>query len=94
MNHRFRWTFLSSCLPPHSMTEAEYNLWGSGVSYAKQLLEGLDYEEFNITRFMPSLTIQVYAQSLFSSLFFFFFLFPCLSWLLIWEIVTRKTCCR
>ena len=74
------------------MTEAEYNLWGSGVSYAERLLEGLDYEEFNITRFMPSLTIQVYAQSLF--LLYFYFLFPCLSWLLIWEIVTRKTCCR
>ena len=53
------------------MTEAEYNLWGNGVSYAERLLEGLDYEEFNITRFMPSLTIQVYAQSLFLLYFFF-----------------------
>ena len=51
-------------LTPHSMTDAEYNLWGSGVSYAKQLLEELDYKEFNITRLMPSLTFQVYAQTL------------------------------
>ena len=27
----------------HSMTDAEYNFWGSGVSYAERLLEGLDY---------------------------------------------------
>ncbi|KAL0004868.1 hypothetical protein SO802_012429 [Lithocarpus litseifolius] len=40
------------------------NLWGlesstrNDGSYAKRLLEGLDYEEFNITRLMPSLTVQ------------------------------------
>ena len=73
-------------LAPHSMNDAEYNSWGSTVSYAKWLLEGLDYEEFNITHLMHSLTIQVYAQSLF--LLSFFFLFPYLSWLLMWEIVT------
>ena len=46
---------------PHSMTDVEYNSWGSGVSYAVQLLEGLDYKEFNITHLMPSRTVQVYA---------------------------------
>ena len=48
-------------LAPHSMTDAEYNSLRSGVSYAEQLFEGLDYKEFNITHFMPSLTVQVYA---------------------------------
>ena len=48
-------------LAPHSITDAKYNLWGSGVSYTKWLLEGLDYEELNITRLMPFLTVQVYA---------------------------------
>ena len=61
---------LEFMLAPHSMTNAKYNSWGSGVSYAEWLLEGLDYEEFNITRPMPSLTVQVYAQH---------FFFPCLS---------------
>ena len=51
-------------LAPHSMTGAKYNSWGSGVPYARQLLKGLDFEEFNITLLMPSLTAQVYAQSL------------------------------
>ena len=46
---------------PHSMTDVEYNSWGSGVSYAEQLLKGLDYKEFNITHLMPSHTVQVYA---------------------------------
>ena len=31
--------------------------------YVGRLLNGLDYEEFNITRLMPSFTAQVYAQS-------------------------------
>ena len=43
------------------MTNSKYNLWGSGVPYAEWLLEGLDYEEFNITCLMPSFTVQVYA---------------------------------
>ena len=59
-------------LAPHFMTDAKYNSWGSGVSYTERLLEGLDYEEFNITRLIPSLTVQIYAQTLdlFLSLFF------------------------
>ena len=48
-------------LAPHTMTDAEYNSWGNGVSYAKWLLKELDYKEFNITCLMPSLTVQVYA---------------------------------
>ncbi|KAK9993816.1 hypothetical protein SO802_023519 [Lithocarpus litseifolius] len=43
---------LEFMLAPHSMTDAKYNLWGSGISYAKRLLEGLDYKEFNITCLM------------------------------------------
>ena len=48
-------------LAPHSMTDVEYNSWGSGISHVKWLLEGLDYDEFNITRLMPFVTAQVYA---------------------------------
>ena len=61
---------LDFMLALHSMTDAEYNSWGSGISYAKLLLQGLDFEEFNITCLMPSLTIYVYAQSLFLLFFF------------------------
>ena len=60
-------------LAPHYMTNAEYNSCGSGVPYAEWLLEGLDYEEFNITRLMPSLNVQVRAQSLFHSFISFLF---------------------
>ena len=52
---------LEFMLAPHSMIDAKYNLWGSGVSYAERLLERLDYDEFNITCLMPSLIVQVYA---------------------------------
>ncbi|XP_030933739.1 uncharacterized protein LOC115959448 [Quercus lobata] len=45
-------------LVPHSMTDAEYNSWGSDIPYLGQLLEGLDYKEFNITHLMPSFTTQ------------------------------------
>ena len=48
-------------LTPHSMTNVEYNLWRSGIPYARRLLNGLDYEEFNINYLMPSLTAHVYA---------------------------------
>ena len=56
----------------HSMTDAEYNSWGNGIPYARRLLDGLDYEEFNITCLTPSLTAQEYAQSL---LLLFLFLY-------------------
>ena len=48
-------------LAPHSMTDAEYNSCGSGISHVEWLLEGLDYDEFNITRLMPFVTAQVCA---------------------------------
>ena len=44
-------------LAPRFMTDAKYNLWRSGIPYAKWLLDGLDYDEFIITRLMPSLTV-------------------------------------
>ena len=47
---------LEFVLAPHSMTDAKYNSWRSDVPYIGQLLEGLDYEEFNITCLMASLT--------------------------------------
>ena len=47
---------LEFMLAPHSMTDANYNSWGNGIPYVERLLKGLDYEEFNITRLMPSLT--------------------------------------
>ena len=77
-------------LTPHSMTDAEYNLWGSGVSYAKRLLEELDYKEFNITRLMPSLTFQVYAQTLVLLLSLFSLFVMTLNV----GIVAGGTCCR
>ena len=52
---------LEFMLAPHSITNTEYSLWGSSVSYAVQLLKVLDYEEFNITHLMPSFSVQVYA---------------------------------
>ena len=62
-------------LAPYSMIDVEYNSWGSGVPYVEWLLEGLDYEKFNITHLMPSHTTQVYAQPLlFLFLFFTFFI--------------------
>lgn len=51
-------------LSPHSMTDAEYNSWRSGIPYVRRLFEGFDYEEFNITYLIPSFATQVYAQSL------------------------------
>ena len=44
-------------LTPYSMTDVEYNLWGTSVSYAEWLLKGLDFEEFNITCLMLSFTV-------------------------------------
>ena len=48
---------LEFILALHSMTDAEYNLWGSVISYAVWLLEGLDYKDFNLTFLMPSLIV-------------------------------------
>ena len=74
-------------LAPYFMTDVEYNVWGSSISYAEWLLERLDYDEFNITRLMPSLIVQVHAQSLFP-----LFLPFCLSGLIVWEIAIWGTC--
>ena len=52
---------LEFMLTPHSMTNVEYNSWRSGIPYARRLINGLDYEEFNINCLMPSLTAHVYA---------------------------------
>ena len=73
-------------LAPHSMIDAQYNSQGSDVPYVGWLFEGLDYEEFNITRLMPSLTAQVYAQSL----LLLSFPLPCLSWLLMVENLQQE----
>ena len=59
-------------LAPHSMTDVEYNLWGSGVAYAERLLKELDYKESSITHLMPSIIVQVYAQTLVLLLSFIF----------------------
>ena len=48
---------LEFMLALHSITDAEYNSWRSGIPYAEQLLDGLDYDEFSITHLMPFLTI-------------------------------------
>ena len=55
---------LEFMLAPYSITDAKYNSWGNGVPYTGRLLKGLNYEEFNITRLIASLTAQVYAQPL------------------------------
>ena len=52
---------LEFMLAPHFMIDVEYNSWGNGIPYVGWLIEGLDYEEFNITCLMPSVTTQVYA---------------------------------
>ena len=43
-------------LAPLSMTDVEYQLWRSGIPYTQWVSDELDYEEFNDTRLMPSLT--------------------------------------
>ena len=83
-------------LAPHSMTDVEYNLRGSGVSYAKRLLEGSDYED---STSLASCFLLLFRYML-KILFFFFFFFSLflslfsLSWLLMWEIVIGGTCCQ
>ena len=56
-------------LAPHSMTDAEYNLWGNGIPYARRLIDGFDYEEFNITYLMLPLLLR------YMLILFFFFSF-------------------
>lgn len=46
-------------LAPLSMSDTGYALWSLGVAYVNRLGEGLDYDEFNNTRLMHSLTAKV-----------------------------------
>ena len=59
---------LEFILTPLSMTDAKYQLWRSGILYTQQVSEEMDYDEFNNTCLMPSLTPTVYSLSLFLSL--------------------------
>ena len=62
---------LEFMLAPHSITDAEYNSWGNGVPYAKGLLKGLNYEEFN----MPTLCLPLLFRYMLNPFFFFSFSF-------------------
>ena len=52
-------------LAPLSMTEAEYQLWRNGISYAERVTNEMDNDEFNDTRHMP-LSLLWYVFFLFS----------------------------
>ena len=64
-------------LAPHSMMDTEYDLWGPSIPFTNQVMDELDYDEFNRTRLMPSLTVLVcvlaplifFNQSLFALLY-------------------------
>ena len=55
---------LEFILAPLSMTDAKYQLWRSGILYTQRVSKERDYDEFNNTRLMPSLTPTVYSLSL------------------------------
>ena len=67
MYHRFRWILHSSCFP-----YAEYQLWRNNIPYAEWLVDEMGYDEFNETRLMPSLILEVCFLLLFTSLPLFF----------------------
>ena len=46
-------------LTPLYMSNAEYALWSPGMANVNRLKEELNYDEFNRTRPMPSLTVKV-----------------------------------
>ena len=74
-------------LAPLSMTYAEYQLWRNSIPYAKWVLDELEYEEFNNTRFMPSLTPAVCALFL---LIYFHFSFALLHMMMFkWDTYIR-----
>ena len=90
-------------LAPHSMTDAEYISRGSGVSYAKRLLEGLDYKDSTSLASCFLLLFKYMLKLLFFFFFFFFFFslslslslsLSSLSWLLMWKIVIGGTYCQ
>ena len=60
--------------PQILMDPPKFMLALNSMINAEYLFEGLDYEEFNITLLMPSLTTQVYAQSLLLLLSLFLYL--------------------
>lgn len=49
---------------PLSMTNAEYRLWRNGIPYAQWVSDELDYDKFNNTQLMSSLTLAVHASFL------------------------------
>ena len=63
-------------LAPLSMTNIEYQLWRNDIPYAQQVIDELDYEEFNDTRLMPSLAPAVCAFPLLIHFHFFSFALP------------------
>ena len=50
-------------LTPLYMSNAEYALWSLGMANVNRLKEELNYDEFNRTRPMPSLTVKVDRKS-------------------------------
>ena len=68
---------LKFILAPLSMTDAKYQLWRSSILYTQRVSKERDYDEFNNTRLMPSLTPTVYSLSL--SLSFSFTIFICIA---------------
>ena len=62
---------LEFILAPLSMTNAKYHLWRSGIPYTQWVSNELDYEEFNNTRLMPSLTLAICVLPFHSFPFFF-----------------------
>ena len=72
-------------LAPHSMTDVEYNLWGSGISYVGRLLEGWTMRSStSLTLCLPLLLRYMFNLFFFSSL-------PCLSWLIMVENYSRRS---
>ena len=51
-------------LAPHSMTNAEYNLWRPGIPFTNRVTDELDYDEFSGTLLMPSFIVPVCVLSL------------------------------
>lgn len=49
---------------PLSMTNAEYQLWRNGIPYTQWVSDELDYDKFNNTQLMPSLTLAVHVSLL------------------------------
>ena len=59
MPHRFRWTLRFLCLPHFSWRMQNTNCGGVASPYTQRVSDELDYEEFNDTHLMTSLTLAV-----------------------------------